>query len=32
MRGSIFLFATDLHDEGPETVLDNVQGGRGSTG
>jgi hypothetical protein len=25
MRGAIFLFATDLHDEGPETVLDNVQ-------
>lgn len=26
MRGAIFLFATDLHDEGPETVLDRVQG------
>ncbi len=32
MRGSIFLFATDLHDEGPETVLDNVQGRAGLQG
>ncbi|MDP9375931.1 MAG: hypothetical protein M3Q65_26475 [Chloroflexota bacterium] len=31
MRGSIFLFATDLHDEGPEVVLENVQG-RGGLG
>lgn len=32
MRGAIFLFATDLHDEGPETVLDNVQGRAGLDG
>src|SRR6478609_2297991 len=25
MQGSIFMFATDLHDEGFDTVLDNVQ-------
>src|SRR5918998_2756014 len=25
MQASIFTFATDLHDEGPENVLDNVQ-------
>lgn len=32
MRGSIFLFATDLRDEGVETVLDNVQGRAGLQG
>jgi hypothetical protein len=32
MRGAIFLFATDLHDEGPEIVLDNVQGRAGLDG
>lgn len=32
MRGAIFLFATDLHDEGPETVLDRVQGRAGLDG
>ena len=32
MRGAIFLFATDLRDEGPEAVLDNVQGRAGLDG
>lgn len=32
MHGSIFLFATDLHDEGIETVLENVQGRAGLQG
>lgn len=32
MRGSIFLFATDLRDEGVETVLDNAQGRAGLQG
>jgi hypothetical protein len=32
MQASIFLFATDLHDEGPEQVLDNLQGRGGLQG
>lgn len=32
MRGSFFLFATDLHDEGIEAVLDNIQGRAGLHG
>ncbi len=32
MQGSLFLFATDLQDEGIETVLDNVQGRAGLHG
>lgn len=32
MQGSLFLFATDLHDEGPEVVLDNIQGRAGLHG
>ena len=32
MKGSIFLFATDLHDEGLEAVLDNIQGRAGLDG
>ena len=29
MQASIFAFATDLHDEGFDVVLDNVQGRAG---
>lgn len=32
MRGSLFMFATDLQDEGIATVLDNVQGRAGLHG
>jgi hypothetical protein len=32
MKGSAFLFATDLHDEGIEAVLDNLQGRAGLEG
>lgn len=32
MQGSLFLFATDLHDEGTENVLDNIQGRAGLHG